>query len=76
MSNCIVKLKKILTKNRCMLLHLLAAFNISKIPYLNCVTCSYKYNYVLNLDKLNCCKPCVKAGYSYNGYGLLIVVGE
>ena len=76
MSNCIVKSKRTFTKNHCVLLHLLTAFNTSKIPCSNCITYSYVYNCVLNLDKSSYCKLCVKAGYSYNSYGLLIAAGK
>ena len=76
MSNCVVKSKKTLTKNYCILLHLLTAFNASKMPYLNCVTRSRKHDCILNPDKSNRCKPYVKAGYSCNSYSLSIAAGK
>ena len=76
MSNYIVKLKRISTKNHYILSHLLTAFNAFKIPYSNYVIYSCKYNCILNLDKLSYYKLCVKASYSCNSYSLLIVIGK
>jgi hypothetical protein len=75
-ANYIVKAKKKSTENCHALLTTISSFGIRIMPYSNCISYGLTDQCILNPEKSNCYKPYIKAGYSCNGYGLLLSAGE